>query len=1103
MANREFKCRAGCQSTCERQADCNPGWDGSQWSKQDKCPLNVCCSRHGFCGFTEEFCDGKEVQRPSCSPKDKPVSRVIGYFESWATSERSCFTMSPEEIPYGLYTHIIFSFATIHPQTFEVSPGNSQTEYIMSRIGAIKLVQPDVKVWVAIGGWAFNDPGPTATTFSDLAASEAHMERFFTSLIKMMNTYGFDGIDIDWEYPVAPDRNGRDEDYKNIVSFMRELRHRMDQHKKGVSMAIPASYWYLQHFDIAALEAAVDWFNLMSYDMHGAWDIDNRWTGPWANAHTNITEIQLALDLLWRNNINPNKVTMGMSFYSRSFTLTKPSCNKPGCRVSSAGNPGRCSGTTGVLLHAEIRDIIKKEGLKPVLHRDAAVKTVSWGNQWASFDDLVTWRLKANRFRSQCISGFMVWAMSQDDQSYTNAQALNSALERPTMDLPDFNQKDVPADAVVESPPKLCRWTSCFEGCPSGFKEIQRDGHKEIMMDTTQCPGGTGHGFIRFCCPADQELPVCTWRGHKNSGNCSPGCKTGEVEVGTVGSGCKNNHQSACCSEGKGTAAYGKCSWTGCSKNPQEACRGFYPYFVVASSVASGGAKSCGKSQKRSYCCAEPPPAEFSDKCDWHKKAGFLTDKQYAYVCEGACPSGQIRLSVESGLTVDGDGCYGNVAFCCPEPAPPTTKPSRRDDFGSTQAKEFELLMQKYMENPTCPAAILQPNLHDMFNGGMPAKRSIEMEAREYDILRGRAINCAMDNWIRLLSYATLMFTMNKKALDPFRKVWDSEFAASYDTALEYSALEGFFRDYPIFDTRGVIEYILYNPLVAGAGVRRARNAREVFCERSSSRRSLERRDDQGPLWARRVWAWGGGTNDVPGLETILEGIRVGHLTLHYARWQYQEGQATASAPGPILELAYWIGPQPGVHTEDAELDQYRDTTARNAPDDRWVVFHLHVDPTREWLRRINGHTYLGVDYLSVYHGQEVRGARGRYAWRVQNIDSGYLNARDGFSCDSVGDGLWYVGSPRAVEGQEPWYQLVQEWSEVIYNQGYVRSPGIRLILEGGNPPSGEIDPQDPGVLALPNTQTNAASGADPYTINWLITQGDRYDFFPPAPPSS
>lgn len=30
-----------------------------------------------------------------------------------------------------------------------------------------------------------------------------------------------------------------------------------------ISMAIPASYWYLQHFDVSGLEPSVDWFNLM------------------------------------------------------------------------------------------------------------------------------------------------------------------------------------------------------------------------------------------------------------------------------------------------------------------------------------------------------------------------------------------------------------------------------------------------------------------------------------------------------------------------------------------------------------------------------------------------------------------------------------------------------------------------------------------------------------------------------------------------------------------------------------------------------------------------------------------------------------------------
>jgi chitinase len=101
----------------------------------------------------------------------------------------------------------------------------------------------------------------------------------------------------------------------------------------------------------------------MSYDIHGAWDIDNKWTGPTLNSHTNLTEIQGALDLLWRNNIHPDKVVLGLAFYSRSFTLTDPSCSEPGCKISSGGNPGKCSSTTGVLLNPEIDEIIKQKKL--------------------------------------------------------------------------------------------------------------------------------------------------------------------------------------------------------------------------------------------------------------------------------------------------------------------------------------------------------------------------------------------------------------------------------------------------------------------------------------------------------------------------------------------------------------------------------------------------------------------------------------------------------------------------------------------------------------------------------------------------------------------
>lgn len=61
------------------------------------------------------------------------------------------------------------------------------------------------------------------------------------------------------------DRGGKKEDYKNYVSLVREMRKAFGKRSPSwdISMAIPASYWYLQHFDISALEPEVSWFNLM------------------------------------------------------------------------------------------------------------------------------------------------------------------------------------------------------------------------------------------------------------------------------------------------------------------------------------------------------------------------------------------------------------------------------------------------------------------------------------------------------------------------------------------------------------------------------------------------------------------------------------------------------------------------------------------------------------------------------------------------------------------------------------------------------------------------------------------------------------------------
>jgi chitinase len=177
--------------------------------------------------------------------------------------------MTPSKIPLGYYSHIFFSFSLINPTTFRLEPMDSKTGTLYPDVSDLKSRQPGLEVWIAVGGWAMNDPGPYRTTFSDLAKSESAQDEFFESLVTFMMKYNYDGVDIDWEYPVADDRGGIEEDFENFVTFLKRLRQRLAQigTPKGVSITLPASYWYLRGFDIVGLEPYVDFYNVMTYDI--------------------------------------------------------------------------------------------------------------------------------------------------------------------------------------------------------------------------------------------------------------------------------------------------------------------------------------------------------------------------------------------------------------------------------------------------------------------------------------------------------------------------------------------------------------------------------------------------------------------------------------------------------------------------------------------------------------------------------------------------------------------------------------------------------------------------------------------------------------------
>ncbi|CZT06465.1 uncharacterized protein RAG0_12166 [Rhynchosporium agropyri] len=479
------ECGESCSSNCDAKAECG------QYGKPGKqiCPLGVCCSKFGFCGSTSDFCEVEcqagfggcgPVKRPSCSKDGGSISkRNIGYYESWANT-RACNAVTPEDLNLDGLTHINFAFVFFDPVNFQIIPMDKNAGTLLSRFTKLKEKKAGLQTWVSVGGWSFNDP--------------------------------------------AEDRGGMPEDTANFVLLCKDIKQAFGT-KFGYSITLPASYWYLQHFDLAGMQPYVDWFNMMTYDMHGVWDAASKFVGAYVAPHTNITEIDLGLDLLWRSGLKPEKVVIGQGYYGRSFTLSDPTCNKPNgiCKFSGGANEGPCSKASGILTLQEIFDIIKQKNLTPIKDEKAGVKWIHWDNdQWVSYDDSETLVMKKAFANSRCLGGSMIWALDQVDQKANSLQYPEDWSEE---------QISISEDLIADEEVKgVCYTTKCGDTCRKGDHEAsQMNGQPGSMSTMDRCSKGE---YRRLCCSKGTTMGICRWRGYRGLGlACTGGCGDFETEV--------------------------------------------------------------------------------------------------------------------------------------------------------------------------------------------------------------------------------------------------------------------------------------------------------------------------------------------------------------------------------------------------------------------------------------------------------------------------------------------------------------------------------------------------------------------------------------------
>jgi len=294
---------------------------------------------------------------------------------------------------------------------------------------------PDIKTLVSAGGWTFNScdapaGAPTCEIFSIIAASEVLTRQFARNCIEFLRKWGFDGFDLDWEYPVVAGRNENSswvetpQDYVNFVSMMRIMREEFHLEENtatpllltvavGVGEATSNTA-----YDIAGMSPHLDLITLMTYDMDGAW---NSKTGCHAPLYTtdedrerNKRGVAWAVDNWISKGARPDQLCIGLGMYGRGWTLE--SLNETGFNAPATGAaaPGPHTQESGYCAYYEILEKIDN-GATKVYDEDRGCAYIVSGQEWFGFDDERSINAKLQFAKSRNLAGSMLWALDLDD----------------------------------------------------------------------------------------------------------------------------------------------------------------------------------------------------------------------------------------------------------------------------------------------------------------------------------------------------------------------------------------------------------------------------------------------------------------------------------------------------------------------------------------------------------------------------------------------------------------------------------------------------------------------------------------------------------------
>ncbi len=317
----------------------------------------------------------------------------------------------------------------------------------------------NVKVLAAVGGYGQSDG------FKPMATDPSARSKFVQNIVNFCKTNGFDGIDLDWEYPGAADRN-------NFTSLVLELRSALDSASLPLlTAAIPSQDWN-NAYDLNILKNNLNWFGVMTYDFYGSWETKSGHQSALYNFGQQASSVDKAVKYYLAKGVPAEKICIGIPFGGYLLNSTSMfQSNNGGSTISYVDANKKISQGWEYLWDANMK--------APYLQNAAHTQLIT-------YDDTTSIKLKCDYILKNNLKGTIIWKIGRDysEGKTPLLKTLGKYLLNPPVNSPQSPDLIFPAnESQVDSQNINFKWSPTDSSTSYNLQLSTKEDFSELILN--------------------------------------------------------------------------------------------------------------------------------------------------------------------------------------------------------------------------------------------------------------------------------------------------------------------------------------------------------------------------------------------------------------------------------------------------------------------------------------------------------------------------------------------------------------------------------------------------------------------------------------------